>query len=100
VPGDYNGNNVVDAADYTLWRNTLGSTANLSADGNGNTRIDAGDYDVWKQHFGQAAGSGGLSAARAAVPEPTSLLFCIAALPPWVVCRRRSLRWRCQSVAA
>ena len=30
VPGDYNGNGVVDAADYTVWRDTLGSTTDLA----------------------------------------------------------------------
>jgi hypothetical protein len=34
--GDYNGNGVVDAADYTIWRETLEQTgAGLAADGNG-----------------------------------------------------------------
>jgi hypothetical protein len=54
LPGDYNQNGVVDAADYVAWRNTLGqSGSGLGADGNGNGRIDAGDYAVWRAHFGQ-----------------------------------------------
>ena len=40
--GDYNGDGKVDAADYTVWRDTLGSTTDLRADGNGNGSIDAG----------------------------------------------------------
>ena len=49
VLGDYNLNGVVDAADYTVWRNTLGQVADgLAADGNASGTIDAGDYDVWK----------------------------------------------------
>jgi hypothetical protein len=63
LPGDYNGNDVVDAADYTVWRNTLGSTIDLRADGDGNGMVDPADYGVWKSHFGQtlpppAAGDG------------------------------------------
>jgi glucose/arabinose dehydrogenase len=50
--GDYNGNNLVDAADYVVWRKTVGSTNDLRADGNGNNEIDAGDYSVWKANFG------------------------------------------------
>ncbi len=61
--GDFNGNGVVDAADYTVWRNGLGSIYTLA------------DYDVWKSHFGQSAGGGsmGASPSHAAVPEPASL---------------------------
>jgi hypothetical protein len=56
LPGDYNRDNLVDSVDYTLWRNTLGSTTNLLADGNGNLRIDSGDYTVWKQNYGSTLG--------------------------------------------
>jgi hypothetical protein len=73
LPGDYSHNGIVDAADYTVWRDSLGQIgAGLAADGNGNGTIDAGDYDVWKTNFGQAAGSGALSARNTGVPEPTS----------------------------
>ena len=30
VDGDYNGNGVVDAADYTVWRDSLGQTGPIS----------------------------------------------------------------------
>ncbi|WP_145284274.1 glycoside hydrolase family 113 [Pirellulimonas nuda] len=71
--GDYNGDGVVDAADYTLWRDSLGQnvTAGQGADGDANGVVDAGDYDLWRQSFGAvvpptAAASGGSSG----VPEP------------------------------
>jgi len=71
--GDYNGNGVVDAADYTVWRDTLGqSGSGLAADGDGNGVVDSGDYDVWKTNFGQHAGSGTGASANAAVPEPST----------------------------
>jgi hypothetical protein len=84
LPGDYNGDGIVDAADYTVWRGTFGATAasGLAADGSGNGMVDQADYDVWKMHFGQtaqitfntAAGAGSLTAASAArVAEPPSL---------------------------
>ena len=35
LTGDFNNDNKVDAADYVIWRKTLGSTTNLQADANG-----------------------------------------------------------------
>ena len=82
--GDYDGDGNVTAADYTVWRDTFGSTENLSADGDGNRTIDAGDYDVWKSHFGNILGSGsGAGPAIHSVPEPatmTLLVTCILTL--------------------
>lgn len=74
VPGDYNGNGTVDAADYAVWRNTVGQNgAGLAADGDGNQTVDSGDYDFWRSRFGQAGvSSGGLAAA---VPEPAAWLI-------------------------
>ena len=46
--GDYNGDGRIDAGDYTLWRNTLGSTTDLRADGNRDGVVDEADYQVWK----------------------------------------------------
>ena len=40
--GDYNGNGLVDAEDYSVWLASLGSTTNLTADGNGNGTVDLG----------------------------------------------------------
>jgi hypothetical protein len=79
LPGDYNGNGVVDAADYVVWRKTLGQSGQrLAADGNGNGQIDSGDYDFWKAHFGQTVPSvsaGAANKANSAVPEPASLIL-------------------------
>ena len=53
LPGDYNRNSVVDAADYVLWRDTLGNVvaAFSGADGNGSGTIDPGDYSLWRGKF-------------------------------------------------
>ena len=50
--GDYNKNTVVDAADYPIWRDTLGSTSDLRADGDDNGTIEQADYDFWRASFG------------------------------------------------
>ena len=79
IQGDYNQNGIVDAADYTIWRDTLGqSGANLAADGDRNGTIDAADYDIWKMHFGYHAGSG--ASASTAVPEPTTLVLLLTGI--------------------
>jgi hypothetical protein len=65
VTGDYTGDGLVDAADYTAWRDQLGSTAILTADGDGDRVVDADDYLVWKESY--ASSSGAL-----ATPEPTA----------------------------
>jgi T5SS/PEP-CTERM-associated repeat protein len=79
LAGDYNGNGIVDAADYTVWRDTLGNAvaASSGADGNANGVIDQADYDVWKSNFGNHAGSG--SSANAGVPEPAAIALALIA---------------------
>jgi hypothetical protein len=67
VTGDYNGNGVVDAADYVLWRK-----GSPQADGFDDDIIDEFDYFIWQENFGDTSGGSGLGAA-AAVPEPAAL---------------------------
>lgn len=52
--GDYNIDGIVDAADYTVWRDTLGQTVSpfSAADGDGSGIIDLNDYNVWKSTYG------------------------------------------------
>lgn len=72
--GDYNGDLHVDAADYTVWRDTVGAAvlAGSGADGDGDGTIDDGDYEFWKTRFGNAVPPGAASATAAiVVPEPT-----------------------------
>ena len=75
TPGDYNGNHIVDAADYTIWRDHLGqSVANgTDADGDGDGIIGPGDFTVWKMSFGLPSGPGaGAGSNGAGVPEPAT----------------------------
>ena len=84
--GDYNGNGVVDAADYTVWRDTVGSTTNFAADGNGDHVIDQADYDAWLGKFPVTFGSAA-STTGSSVPEPST--FTLAALALLLVTFRR-----------
>jgi arabinogalactan endo-1,4-beta-galactosidase len=87
TPGDYNHDGIVNAADYTIWRDTLGSTTDLRADGNGDGMIDQADYDYWVNHF-TSGGAG--AAASGQVPEPASAL--LAAIAAMLVGRRSCRR--------
>ncbi len=68
LAGDFNGDNIVNAADYTVWRNGLGST------------YTPADYDVWKSHFGETTAGSGSLAASGAVPEPASAMLLLLGL--------------------
>jgi hypothetical protein len=96
VPGDYNGNGAVDAADYVVWRETMGQTGSgLAADGNVNGVVESGDYEFWRARLGGTAGSVSDTAASGAVlsamPEPaTAGVFCAIAGLVMVMRRRRA----------
>jgi T5SS/PEP-CTERM-associated repeat protein len=70
LPGDFNLDGIVDAADYTVWRDGL------------DTRYGLDDYQDWKDHFGQTIADlpGWASANPLAVPEPTALEMALAEL--------------------
>jgi hypothetical protein len=91
--GDYNGNSVVDAADYVIWRKTLGMQVALfaGADGSGNGEIDTADYDVWRGNFGASNPAAATGTARSVVAsgleslaaeEHSAKANAIMALPP------------------
>ena len=79
--GDYNNNGVVDAADYVVWRDGLGTT------------FTQADYDVWRANFGATGGGGSAGpsfvgvdftvtaaagSSAAVVPEPgTSVMLLL-----------------------
>jgi mannan endo-1,4-beta-mannosidase len=87
LPGDYNDDGSVDAADYNVWRDSLGQGgAGLAADGDGDGVIGDGDYAVWRLFFGEtAAGPGGAS-----VPEPACLSLALLVVAGWLTARNRS----------
>jgi hypothetical protein len=77
--GDYNDNGQVDAADYVVWRDTLGQAVSMGtgADGSGNGTVDVADYTFWRARFGNIVpGAGGVVSA----PEPGTALLLLAAL--------------------
>jgi hypothetical protein len=91
VPGDYNENGAVDAADYTYWRDQLGQAISLPnsdpADNDG--VVTQAEYEFWTSHFGTSIGAGN-SARTVAVPEPSTLSLTILAFSAFVACRRNA----------
>ncbi|MEX2169825.1 MAG: PEP-CTERM sorting domain-containing protein [Pirellulales bacterium] len=75
VPGDYNNDGAVNAADYAVWRDSLGQNGDdLNADGNLDQTVNEADYTFWRERFGQGApASGSTLATSTGVPEPTTL---------------------------
>ena len=74
VPGDYNGDGTVDAADYVVWRKTDSTPAG---------------YKIWRSHFGQTAGSGSVAGPNATVPEPAAPAMLLTGLGLSMFFRRR-----------
>jgi hypothetical protein len=73
--GDYNEDDIVDAADYVVWRNSVGEATLPNRDPANMGMIGGEDYLAWKNNFGNEA-PGALSVAAAtAVPEPGTLLM-------------------------
>jgi hypothetical protein len=83
TPGDFNTDGTVDAADYAVWRNGLGTTYTQT------------DYGAWRANFGNtAAGAGAVAdavanASSANIPEPISSAIASLGLVPLVVRRGR-----------
>jgi hypothetical protein len=89
--GDYNGNGVVDGADYVMWRKTPGLFGG------------PGGYNTWRANFGESGGGGPDGVGRlttgfvryvtagsaAGVPEPSSLILVGAGIAGWSVIGRR-----------
>ncbi|MEX2308955.1 MAG: autotransporter-associated beta strand repeat-containing protein [Pirellulales bacterium] len=74
LAGDFNNDNVVDAADYVIWRKFIGTPE---------------AYNAWRANFGNTAGSGSGGNAHSA-PEPTAFVLSVLFAP--LVTRRRNRR--------
>lgn len=83
--GDYNDDGIVDAADYTVWRNRFGEMSLPNPLPNETVSlgtVDEEDYLEWRAHYGRSRFETSSSLA-AAIPEPTSttlVLMSLAAL--------------------
>lgn len=80
INADYNYDGTVDAADYVVWRQTLGEFGTFQlADGNGDGVVTTADFNVWRAAFGASSiNASGSTAEVLAVPEPTMLMLMAA----------------------
>jgi hypothetical protein len=80
VTGDYNGNGIVDAGDYALWRKTPGNFGG-----------SPGGYTTWRSSFGNTPGSGsGLGSSN--VPEPTAGVLAVMSILALLLSKRHFAR--------
>jgi hypothetical protein len=106
--GDFNNNGQTDAADYTLWRDSLGSNTPLPNDNGLGTPISQAHYSLWSTNFGSSGGSGpsatpsfvgvdftieevSLSSVVSAVPEPSTTLLLTLVMGALATCYGRRL---------
>jgi autotransporter-associated beta strand protein len=81
VPGDFNNDNSVDAADYVTWRTSPGTYAGTPG------------YNLWRSNFGATgpgAGGGTGLGVGATVPEPSSVALLMLGFAALASRRRRS----------
>ncbi|MCO6044295.1 right-handed parallel beta-helix repeat-containing protein [Aeoliella sp. ICT_H6.2] len=90
LAGDFNGDGFTDLADYTLWRNNLGSAddAIINYAGDDTVGVGLGDYQVWRASYGSMAAA----SHTTTVPEPSAIACCVLLAIPAVKLRFR-IRW-------
>ncbi|TWT90264.1 hypothetical protein Mal64_06490 [Pseudobythopirellula maris] len=86
LPGDYNNNGTVDAADFTVWRDALHTATTLPGDTSPGA-VSHVDYTVWVNNFGASLAS--LASQSRAVPEPASFGLAGLLVGGILVWRRR-----------
>ena len=77
LPGDYNLDGKVDAADYVVWRKGVGVEPTET------------NYEIWLANFGQSNGSGAGFNANAVVPEPATAAILMTSILAMFYGRKR-----------
>jgi hypothetical protein len=86
LPGDFNADGLVDAADLAVWKGDYGPGGGADADFDGDS--DGADLLAWQRNLSPPAAIGGLSP----VPESTSLMLLSTAGLAIASCRRAVLK--------
>lgn len=74
LAGDYNADGVVNLADYTTWRDHLGTIAGSLPNDIDGGMIGLAQYQTWKANFGTIAN---ISSIAIAVPEPCGGMWIV-----------------------
>ncbi len=85
--GDFDGNGTVDDDDFNVMRLHMNTTVSAYADGDvdGDGRVTLQDFNRFKYEYYE-----GTSALSLAIPEPSTFLLLLTALPALIGGRRRS----------
>ena len=81
LAGDYNDDGLVDAADYTVWRDAQGTSTALPNDAIGGV-VGPAQYTQWRTNYGATSVS-----QAVATPEPLSIALVLTAFA-WQLGRR------------
>jgi hypothetical protein len=88
---DFNDDGAVDAADYIVWRATLGASLApwTGADATGDGLVTLDDYQRWRSDFGMSASSG---VTGGVVPEPAGATLVVSMMSMLLAIRRKPRR--------
>jgi hypothetical protein len=99
IAPDFNGDGVVDLADFAIWQAHVGQMSGasvLDGDADGDGDVDGNDFLKWQRNAGRPmpwTGSGaGSGSGVATVPEPASLMLLACGSLALAFGRRRSNR--------
>lgn len=84
IPGDFNGDSLVNAADLLQWQDDYGVNGDSDADGDGDT--DGADFLIWQRNLGATPS---IASTAAAVPEPASVTALAWGLSLLISCAHR-----------
>jgi hypothetical protein len=76
IPGDGNGDNIVDGEDYGIWQNGYNhpGASILTGDYNGDGVVDGEDYGTWQNNYNRTAGLEDVVAASSADVAATPMV--------------------------
>jgi hypothetical protein len=87
VPGDFNNDSKVDAADYVVWRQNGNTGAGSPLPNDNGLTTQAARFTLWRSAFGNPGAGSGLDAGN--VPEPSAIALLALGLMTFVARRGR-----------